>query len=83
MHILHISRSLLLNMNLIFWNSSISLNEGTTELILENNSLRHSSNLGHFKMKCISSSGSILQRGHIRINEPSKKRRGGGACSLY
>ena len=38
-------------MNLNFWNSSISLNEGTTELILENNSLRHSSNLGHFKMK--------------------------------
>jgi hypothetical protein len=28
-----------------------SLNEGTTELILENNSLRHSSNLEHFKMK--------------------------------
>jgi hypothetical protein len=31
-HILHIWRSLLLNMNLNFWNSSISLNEGTTEL---------------------------------------------------
>jgi hypothetical protein len=42
---------LLLNMNIIFWNSSMSLNEGTTELILENNSLRHSSNLEHFKMK--------------------------------
>jgi hypothetical protein len=47
------------------------LNEGTTELILENNSLRHSSNLGHFKMKCISSSGSILQRGHILFSTGS------------
>jgi hypothetical protein len=44
-------RKLKNNMNLNFWNSSISLNEGTTELILENNSLRHSSNLEHFKMK--------------------------------
>jgi hypothetical protein len=45
--------------------------EGTTELILENNSLRRSSNLGHFKMKCISSSGSILQRGHILFSTGS------------
>jgi hypothetical protein len=33
------------------WKKLLSLNEGTTELILENNSLRHSSNLEHFKMK--------------------------------
>ena len=70
-HILHISRSLLFNMNLNFWNSSISLNEGTTELIFENNSLRHSSNLGHFRMKCMPSSGSILQRGHILFSTGS------------
>jgi hypothetical protein len=45
---------------------------GTTSiLILENNSLQHSSNLGHFKMKCISSSGSILQRGHILFSTGS------------
>ena len=45
----------------------MSLNEGTTELILENNSLRHSSNLGHFKMKCISSSGSVSTPFNIQV----------------
>ena len=58
-------------MNLNFWNSSISLNEGTTELILENNSLRHSSNLEHFKMKLFHPTGSILQRGHILLSTGS------------
>jgi hypothetical protein len=57
--------SIFVKIRINIWKSSISLDEGTTELILENNSLRHSSDLGHFKMKCISSSGSILQKGHI------------------
>jgi hypothetical protein len=74
-------------MNLHFWNSSISLNEGTTELILENNSLRHSSNLGHFKMKCLHSLSIKLEDRYINhwknllLNDDNKN--GGNKLRTY